>query len=150
MPDDFTFKRHGRSPKAAIALGATYSGLLTVWWFLDAAPWIVGGLALFTLPALWEFVTNPAAGMRLSDNALTWHTGRHKGHLPLRDINFMRLDTRLDFSVRASAVQYSGKHIRLPDECLPDHRLLEQQLILRTIRVERHHFTLFQNPHTQK
>ncbi|MHA6263925.1 hypothetical protein ACXYMO_12045 [Arenibacterium sp. CAU 1754] len=140
---DFTFERQGRSRRAILALAAAYAVLFAAWWFLDAAPWLIGAIGLFTLPALWEVLANPAAGLRLTQDRVIWHSGRRGGDLRLEDIDHVRLDTRWDFSVRTSAVLTSDKRIRLPDECLPPHRALEMQLKARNIRTERHHFSFF-------
>ena len=111
--------------------------------FFDAAWWLMALLGLCTLPALWEFWQNPGAGLTLCDRQLFWHTGRRSATLALTEIDHMRLDTRWDFSVRATAVLRNGKRVRLPCESLPPHRLLEQACAARGIRVERHHFTVF-------
>ncbi len=53
------------------------------------------------------------------------------------------LDTRLDFSVRASVVLADGgRKIRLPYESTPPHKALEAALLARGIAVQRHHFSL--------
>ena len=143
MTAPYKFARQGRSLRAALALGATYLLILGALVFFDAAWWLMALLGLCTLPALWEFWQNPGAGLTLSDQDLTWHTGRRSATLALAEIDHIRLDTRWDFSVRASAVLTSGKRLRLPYESLPPHRLLEQELEMRGIRVERHHFTVF-------
>lgn len=140
---EFTFERQGRSQRAILALTVAYAMLFAAWWFLDATAWLIGAIGLCTLPALWEVFANPAAGLRLTQDRLIWHSGRRGGELRLDDIDHVRLDTRWDFSERASAVLSADKRIRLPYECLPPHRELEMELTARNIRTERHHFSFF-------
>lgn len=139
----FEFHRQGRSRRAVLALAISYGLILVALLVFDAAWWLMALLGLCTLPALWDVWRNPAAGLSLSSDALTWHSGRRRAEVPLSEIDHMRLDTRWDFSVRATAVLSNGKRLRLPYESLPPHRSLEAALQARGIRVERHHFNVF-------
>ena len=67
----------------------------------------------------------------------------HGAEVPLSEIDHIRLDTRWDFSVRATVLLTNGKRLRLPYEALPPHRSFEAALQARGIRVERHHFNVF-------
>lgn len=109
---------------------------------IDASPWLMGALALFTLPAVWDLLKNPASGLRFTPRALIWFTGNRDAEVGWHEIEKVRLDTRLDFSVRASVVLHSGRKIRLPYESTPPHQLLEAALNARGVRTERHHFSL--------
>ncbi|ABG32828.1 hypothetical protein RD1_3329 [Roseobacter denitrificans OCh 114] len=109
---------------------------------VDAAPWLMLAVAAFTLPALWELYSNPASGLDFRPDRITWFTGRRQAAINWCEIDRFRLDTRLDFSVRATAVLTSGRKIRLPYECTPHHALLEAALNARGVRTERHHFSL--------
>lgn len=142
-PDLLEFHRHGRSAGTATILAAVWAAMLAAIRWLDAAWWLMALLALPTLPALWDLIANPSAGLRLTDARLHWHSGRRQGDLALGEIDRMRLDTRWDLSVRVTAVLTSGRSVRLPHESLPPHRALEQALTDRGVRVERHHFTVF-------
>ncbi len=138
----FRFSRRGRSPRLVGILICIYAALLAAILLIDAAWWLMALLALPTLPALYDLYANPEAGLTLDDTALRWRSGGRRGELALDEIDHMRLDTRWDFSVRATAVLKSGRKIRLPDESLPPHRELEQAIEARRMRVERHHFTI--------
>jgi hypothetical protein len=81
--------------------------------------------------------------VRLSKDHLEWYTGTRKGALELAEIDYMRFDTRFDFSVRVTAILTNGKRIRLPDEAMPAHKTFEAELTARGIRVDRHHFVVF-------
>ncbi|MDF1729236.1 MAG: hypothetical protein P1U53_15970 [Sulfitobacter sp.] len=144
MSAAFTYHQRARSKRLAVILGAVWLALAWAWGALDASPWIILFLAAFTLPALWDLVRDPAAGLTLDDETLRWHSGRRKAELPLEEIAHIRLDTRLDFSVRATAVLQTGRKVRLPFESTPPHRPFEEALMARGLKVERHHFTLMQ------
>ena len=140
---EFSFARRGRSNRAAVALIVTYVLIALAMALFDAAWWLMAIIALFTLPALWDYWRDTTAGLALGDTRLTWYSGARRGQLDLDEIDFMRFDTRWDLSVRVSAVLNSGKRIRLPYESLPPHKTLEQECQARRLRVERHHFTVF-------
>jgi hypothetical protein len=139
----FEFTRQGREPRTVVVLILVYSVLLAAIIAIDAAWWLMAALALLTLPALWDLWKDPSAGLRLDRQRLDWHSGRLNGTLVLSEIDYMRFDTRWDFSVRVTAVLNTAKRIRLPDEALPSHRAFEAALDARGIRVERHYFTVF-------
>jgi hypothetical protein len=142
MDDAFEFTRHGRSRRAVLVLALIYGLLLAAVVLVDAAVWLMAVLALLTLPALWDLWRNPSAGVRLDATRLEWHSGRRAAWMDLAEIDHMRLDTRWDFSVRATAVPHTGKRVRLPFESLPPHRAFETTLTARGVRVERHHFSI--------
>ena len=140
----FTHRHAGRSVKGAVIVAGVWALLASLWIFLDAAPWLVGILALFTLPALWDLIKNPAAGVTLTDTRLRWFTGPRDAVVAFSEIDHVRLDTRLDFSVRATVVLRSGRKIRLPFEATPPHRAFEDALTARGVTVKRFHFQLLQ------
>lgn len=140
--DTFQFHREGRNKATLYAVVAVWAGLFAAYLLVDAAPWILAAIGLFTLPALWDLYKNPSSGLTFTPDALTWFTGARNASVAWREIDRVRLDTRLDFSVRASAVLHSGRKIRLPYECTPPDELLEAALNARGVRTERHHFSL--------
>ena len=144
MNAPLTYTRQGRSPRAGMAILTIWLGLVLVWLGLQAAWWIVGFLALFTLPACWEFASNPPSGLTLDEVAIRWHSGKRHAEVALDEIDLVRLDTRLDFSVRATLVLTDGNKIRLPFEATPPHQELEDALNARNIKTQRHHFQLMQ------
>ncbi|MBJ6370007.1 hypothetical protein [Sedimentitalea arenosa] len=143
MAEPFTFTRQGRSRRTLSVLILVYAGLIGLIVAVDAAWWVMGLLALLTLPALGDLYRNPSAGVRLDDNQLDWHSGRRKGTLDLAEIDHMRFDTRWDFSVRVSAMLTGEKRVHLPFECVPPHRDLEAAFQTRDIPVKRTHFSFF-------
>lgn len=142
---DFEFTRHGRSMRTALALMAVWMLILMALLVYDASLILVSIIGLLTIPAALDFALNPSAGLTLSEDRIGWHSGRRRGELAFSEIDHMRFDTRLDFSVRVSAVLNTpaGKKIRLPYESLPAHRRLEQEMTARGLTVKRHHFSLF-------
>ena len=140
--ENFQYRREGRNKATLYALVFVWAAMFAAYVLVDAAPWILAAVGVFTLPALWDLYKNPASGLRFTPDALTWYTGRRDASVEWRELDRVRLDTRLDFSVRASAVLHSGRKIRLPYECTPPHEILEAALNARGIRTERHHFSL--------
>ncbi|WP_300031425.1 hypothetical protein [uncultured Roseobacter sp.] len=140
--EPFTYHRQGRSYTALITLVSIWSVLVVITLLLDAALWLVGLLALFTFPALLEFVRNPAAGLVMDASGIRWHTGRRSASVTLEEIEKVRLDTRLDFSVRVTLILTGGQRLRLPYEATPPHQAFETALHARGIKTERHHFSL--------
>ncbi|MEM6890379.1 MAG: hypothetical protein AAF636_19930 [Pseudomonadota bacterium] len=136
----YVWVRSGRSLTGMVTVIAVWAALAAAYLMLDAAAWIVWGLAIFTLPALYDLIANPQAGLSLSENSLDWHSGRRHATLSRTEIDHLRLETRLDFSVRATAVLVSGRKVRLPFESTPPHQSLEAACQARGLRTERHHF----------
>lgn len=137
------FTRSGRNTPTLLAMLAVWALLLAVWVFFNAAWWILALLGVFTLPALYDLVTNPVSRLSLSDHGLVWQNRRQSIDLPLARIKTMRLDTRWDFSVRATALLTTGSKLRVPPDCMPPHKALETALQNYGVKTERHHFTAF-------
>jgi len=144
VADGFSFRQSARRVSTAITVAAIWTALLAALVFLDAAWWIIAFLLAFTLPALWDLLRDTQSGLDLAPDRLSWFTGSRRADIPLEDIDHMRLDTRLDFSVRASAVLTSGRKIRLPFECTPPHQAFEDALSAHGLQVRRTHFQLRQ------
>ncbi|WP_171210442.1 MULTISPECIES: hypothetical protein [unclassified Ruegeria] len=139
----FTYTRHNRTPRTVVILILVYAALISLVILFDAVWWLIGLLALPTLPALWDVVRDTSAGLSLDQNKLNWFTGNRTAEVKLSEIDYVRFDTRWDFSVRVSLITISGKRIRLPDESIPPHAEFESIFERAGIRVERHHFSVF-------
>ncbi|MBA97677.1 MAG: hypothetical protein V7763_11620 [Sulfitobacter sp.] len=144
MTDEFRYSRQGRNPGTMIVVAAIWAVLIAAYFWLDAAPLLLGVLALFTVPALWDQIKAPTAGLTLTPTTLGWHSGIRTARVAVTEISRVRLDTRLDFSVRATVVLRSGRKLRIPYEATPPHQALEAQLNANDIKTERHHFSLRQ------
>ncbi|XDA99472.1 hypothetical protein AB1M95_06050 [Sulfitobacter sp. LCG007] len=128
-----------------MALGSVLCVWLLLGWLtarFDAAPWLTGALALATLPACRDWLFDSTAALEIDRDRLSWVSGRLSGEIALAEISRVRLDTRLDLSVRMTVLDSEGRRIRLPLEATPPPAELEAQLRRRAIAVERHHFAL--------
>jgi hypothetical protein len=140
---DYRFRRQGRSLALALALAAWLLALAALAIFAQASLWLIALLGLPTLPGLYELGKNPQSGLDLTEDRLSWFTGSLQGAVPVSQIARLRLDTRLDLSVRATLVLTSGDKLRLPQPATPPVEALTQALDARGIPHERHHFSLF-------
>lgn len=144
MHEPFRFQRRHRSLGSFLVLCGVWAALGAAWFFLDAAPLLLVLVGAATLPLLWDLVRNPPAGLALDDKTLSWRSGRHTAEIALAEIAQVRLDTRLDFSVRVTLRLNSGRKIRIPFEATPPHRAFEAALSARGLKTERQHFSLRQ------
>ncbi|AXI42877.1 hypothetical protein [Sulfitobacter sp. SK011] len=144
MTAPFVFDQQARSRKTLLIVVSIWVALVAAWIWLDAALWIVAFLAAFTLPAVSDLIRNPLSGLTLNNQTLSWFSGRRNGTLELSEIDHIRLDTRLDFSVRVTAVLTTGRKIRLPFESTPPHQAFQNALEARGVKTQRHHFQLLQ------
>lgn len=142
MSAPYSFERHQRQPRTVTILIAFYAGLIALVILFDAAWWLMLLFAVFTLPTVWDLVTNATAGLTLDDQRLRWFSGKRTAEVELSEIDYLRFDTRWDFSIRVTIYLTSGKKLRLPYDALPPHRTLEETLQTHGLRVERHHFTI--------
>lgn len=138
----YEYQTTGRNRATLITVVAVWAAIAAAILWLEAAPWLMGLAALATVPALIDLVSGRASGVRVNADGLHWFSGRRTGEIAWPRISHIRLDTRLDFSVRASAVLTSGRKVRLPLEATPPADLFEQELASRGVKVERHHFSL--------
>lgn len=138
----YTYQATPRRPATALWVAAIWTVLALAWIYLEAAVWIVLLLAAFTLPALYDLVRNPAARFSLDRGHIRWHTTRSEADIAVKSIDHLRLDTRLDMSVRVSVVLASGRKLRVPVPATPPHRDVEAAAHEAGLKVMRHHFSL--------
>lgn len=138
----YVYETTGRNRATLVTLAAVWAAILGAIAVFDAALWLMALIALCTAPALYDIVSARKAGLRLDETGVHWHAGRTSGEIAWAKIDHFRLDTRLDFSVRASAVLVSGRRVRLPLEATPAPDTLEHALTARGQTVRRHHFSL--------
>ena len=144
MSADFTFRRNSRNWPTLITVIGVWTLLLLAWLLIDAAPWVLGLFALFTVPALFDLWTNPQATLTLTDGTLSWSMPRAEADITLAQIDHVRLDTRLDLSVRATVVLHAGPKLRIPYTATPPHQAFEDALNARGITTKRPHFGFIQ------
>ena len=95
------------------------------------------------IPGLFDLVKNPGSGLDVTAEQIVWFTGGERTDLPLSRIAQLRLDTRLDLSIRATLILTPGNRLRLPQPVVPPVAELIHALDQRGIAHERHHFSLF-------
>lgn len=144
MSAAFTFQAQGRSTRTMITVGLIWLALVFMWLGLEAHPMIVAFLALFTLPACWDLITDPPSGLTLTEDKITWHSGKRHAEVPLDEIDHVAMNTRLDFSVKVTLILKTGAKIRLPFEATPPDQAFEDALTERDIKTKRTHFQLMQ------
>ncbi len=132
-----------RRPGALLSIAIIWAVLLGLWLLLDAALWIVMPIGLFTLPAVFEAARGDVARLTLRSDTLNWNSRRHSGQAPLKDIDHVRFDTRLDFAINARLHLVNGAVVRLPVECVPPYGTFCAALDEIGVRHERHHFSFF-------
>lgn len=125
---------------------ATVCGLIAavvVLAFLNAIgtlPWILAILALFTVPAAIDVIRNPKTEFSLTDDTLSWKNSGQTAELPLTRIEHARFDTRWDFSVRVTLRLIDQSKLRIPQDVMPPHAILNTALAERGVTTERQHF----------
>lgn len=142
MAESYSFSRQGRTRRTAMIVIAIYVFCIAAIVLLDAAWWLMSLISLLTIPALSDLWFNPRSGLELTQTELHWFTGRRQGSLNFSEIDTMRFDTRWDLSVRVTVILTDKKKVRLPYETLPPHRKFEAELLLRDLKVTRHHFVV--------
>ncbi|KIC48448.1 hypothetical protein [Tateyamaria sp. ANG-S1] len=138
----YRFETTGRNRRTLIALVVIWALILAAIALIDASPILMGLIALCTAPALYDLMSGRMSGLTLGTQGLAWFAGRRTGEIAWNKIDHIRLDTRLDFSVRASAMLTSGRKVRIPLEATPPADTFEQVLTERGVTVKRHHFSL--------
>lgn len=132
----------GRSLRAALVILTVWLAALALRLWLQAHPAIVAAALLATLPALWDFARARRAWLTLDDRTLCWCSGPATGEVALARIDRVRMDTRLDLSVRVRLILRDGTRVPLPQDALPPPQRLHEALISRGVLVEKHHFAL--------
>ena len=138
----YAYQTTGRNRATLVTVLVVWALLISAVVLLDAALWLMAVFALATVPALVDLMTARTSGVRIDETGMHWFSGRRTGDIAWPRIAHIRLDTRLDFSIRASAVLTSGRKVRLPIEATPPSEEFEAALTRRGIKVERHHFSL--------
>lgn len=136
------FENRGRCPATVFVVLLSWATLLAAYILIDAALLVLMLLWLFTLPAVYDLITNPVASFHLDDKTLVWRAGRQRAQIAVSEIDHLRLDTRLDMSVRLTAVRPSGRKIRVPYPATPSAAAIEKAADRAGIAFQRHHFSL--------
>lgn len=138
----YHFKRSARSAQALIFVALWWLVLALLYILVNAAPLIVITLGVASLPALIDIAKGGAAHFQITESDIKWQSGRRTGQLTRASLKSVRLETRLDLSLRMTLVTHLGDKTRLPYECVPPASQIEAALGAQKIPFERHHFTL--------
>lgn len=131
MAEDFRFERHARDPRALALLGLSVLSILGLWLVVEAVWWIPAAVGLLTLPAAVEALRDSRSCLLLDGQTLSWSSGRWTQRVPLGRIAEVHLATTLDFSQRATLRLDTGERLRIPPQCLPPRRALDEALAVR-------------------
>jgi hypothetical protein len=138
--NSYSYDTVGRNWTTLITTAVVWVVLLTLILVVDMVLWLAGIVFLFTLPAVYDLITARASGLAINAQQIAWHAGKQNGDIAKRLINHIRLDTRLDLSVRCTVVLYSGQKIKIPFESCPKHQELEKTLHTFEYKTLRQHF----------
>jgi len=141
-PPPWRYEASARGPRAFIVLGLWWGVLLLGLFAINLSPWIAGALAALSLPALWELIRGAKAWIEVTPGGIGWGSGRREGFVARDEIDRLRFDTRLDFSVRLTIRTVGMQKVRLPYECLPRAARLKTALDDHGYPHEHHHFAL--------
>ncbi len=141
-PRAFHFERNARTSRTAAALIAWWVGLALLYLLVQAHPGILAGLLLLSLPAVYEFGANASSSLAFTEDEISWRAGRQGDALPRSGLKRVRLDTRLDLSVRMTLERHQGRDIRLPYQCVPPMTTLEAGLKAANLPYVRNNFSL--------
>ncbi|MEO9896101.1 MAG: hypothetical protein ABJD13_06135 [Paracoccaceae bacterium] len=132
--EDFELGVSGRRPATGIVVAAVWVAVLSVLIFtvvvFGSAMWLV---ALFTLPALYDLLTNLKVGTRLGQDAGNWFSGSRDAKRPWDQV---RRDTHLDLFLGACFVLITSRKLHLPVETTPPHVECKSALAAPNIKAE--------------
>jgi hypothetical protein len=131
VTDPFQFERRARDARALALVALSVVVLLALVFLVGAAWWIPAGIGLLTLPAAVEVLRDARSGLVLDGQALSWSSGRLRQRVPLARIAEVHLATTLDFSQRATLRLDTGERLRIPPQCIPPRRALDDALAAR-------------------
>ena len=146
MPNDqldtpeFTYRAIGRNWTTLIVTLSVWVVLAFLLLRVEMAPWLAMIVFLFTLPAVYDLISARASGIIVNRNQIAWYAGKRDNSAAASLIDHIKLDTRLDLSVRCTLVLSSGQKIKVPFEACPNHRALETQLHAHGYTTRRQHF----------
>lgn len=129
-----------RNPRGIAILLSLWIVVLLLWLALDASPLIVILLLLVLLPAAWDIARDRRATFRLDAHVVEWQSGGQSARIARADIDRMRVDTRLDLSLRITIWTLDGIRFRLPPDAVPPARDLFPALDALDYPYTRRHF----------
>jgi hypothetical protein len=132
-----------RTKKQAGLLIGLWGAAIALYVVLDASPIIAGLIIIVSLPALYDFMRADIAELEVNQDHIKWRWRKHEHQVPLTQIDYVQLTTRLDFSLRMTLVLTSGQKLRVIDPCvIGNAQDLEAAFTTLGLLVKRSHFTL--------
>lgn len=128
MSASYTFQRHGRTRGTLIVLALVYAALFAAWLLLSVAGWIIVALIVFTLPAIWDLWSNPRSEIEITGAAISWSHGKISATIQKSEIQRIRVDLRLDRSIKLTLILKTGRKIRVTQPAIPPLQQLEDAL----------------------
>jgi hypothetical protein len=138
---EFLHQTHGRNPKTALGV-ALAAALIVYLYTVGTVWWILLIIAALTLPALADLITNTRRHFVIDENNLSWKNRAQDAEIPLSEIEKVKMDGRLDLSVRVTLILRNQRKLRIPQDVSPKADILESELASRAITVERTPLTL--------
>lgn len=114
-------------------IGVALVGLGALIYGIDAHPLVVTIFALLIAPAVWDVIKGSVATLRVDDTGIEWQSGARARRVAFDEIDTAILSTSLDFSQRATLQLKNGQKQRVPFECLPGGRVLDEAFEARGI-----------------
>lgn len=142
MTEVYHFTRKSRSGQAVAILLTIYGALLAAYLLIAAHPALLAIVVLLTLPAVLDIARNRQSSLAITGSDIHWASGSRIGSMPLREIEKVRMDTRLDLSRRMTLKLRYNRSLRLPLDVVPPRAELAEALASRGIPLEQHHFYL--------
>lgn len=137
----YRFERRARSASTLLMLAAIWAVLLGLWFALNMAWWIGVLLGALTLPALWDVIRDARATLEIWPGRIVWTAAFSSGDRS--DVEHVRLNRRLDGSMKVLLVHVGGATTRLPPDIAPPADKLENALKDAGISAQRHPFFPF-------
>ncbi|MEL6610010.1 MAG: hypothetical protein AAFO93_13970 [Pseudomonadota bacterium] len=123
-------------------LAAIWAGLLALYLAVGASPFILGFLALFTLPLAVDVATNPTARFEMTVSVIAWENRQQDISVELSRIEQVTIVTSLDLSLRVVLALEDGQKLRVPPDCTPQISAFRRACDASGLIVTRRHFTL--------
>jgi len=137
---EFTYRAIGRNWTTLIVTLSVWVVLAFLLLRVEMAPRLAIIVFLFTLPAVYDLISARASGIKVNGDQIAWYAGKRDNSVAAHLIDHIKLDTRLDLSVRCTLVLSSGQKVKVPFEACSNHRALETQLHAHGYTTRRQHF----------
>jgi len=126
-----------RDPRNLIIVGVALLLLGLLIYVFEASWWIILMCGLIALPAVIDLARDRRATLKLDDTHLSWESGARSGNIAITDIADAKLRTAMDVSQRATLLLHDGNRVKIPIECIPKGRSLDEAFEARRIPFRR-------------